>query len=84
MGQIIDFRKSLLYRVASKEGREEGREEGKQALLSVLKNNLSQSFGPLPTWALQIIETANLDQLQQWANNLSGARTLESVLMPRN
>ena len=92
MGQILDFRKSLLYRVAAEEGREAGIEagiaqgrqagiaQGRQALLSVLKNNLSQSFGPIPTWALQIIETANLEQLQQWANNLSGARTLESVI----
>ena len=52
MGQILDFRKSLLYRVAAEEGREAGIAQGRQALLSVLKNNLSQSFGPLPTWSI--------------------------------
>lgn len=88
MGQILDFRKSLLYRVASEEGREEGREEGiaqgRLAMISVLKNNLSKSFGPLPKWALQVIETASMTQLQEWASKLSGAQTLESVIMPRN
>lgn len=61
------------------EGLAEGRAAGQAHLLTRL---LVRRFGSLPTAAQQRIAAASLDQLDQWADRVLDAPTLDAVLGP--
>ncbi len=55
---------------------EEGRQEGEQILLQRM---LTRRFGGVPDWAQERLIEADPEQLEQWADRLLDAPTLESV-----
>jgi len=62
------------------EGQEQGREQGRQeGEATVLLRQLTRRFGPLGAPVTQQIRQANLTQLEQWADNILDARSLEEV-----
>lgn len=67
-----------------KEGRKEGREEGrKEGRAELLERQLSRRFGkPLPSWVRPRLESAGVEQLDRWAENLFDAPSLEALLNP--
>ena len=56
---------------------EEGMQLGTQALL---KSLLQMKFGTLPEWAIQQLQQASQEQLEQWAGAILTAESLEAVL----
>ena len=68
------------YEEARQEGREEGRIEGRQlGEASVLKRLLIKRFKVVPLETLSRIDQAMPEQLEQWAENLLEANSLEDV-----
>jgi hypothetical protein len=64
-------------------GREEGRKEGqKSGETTMLVKMLELKFGPLPPWANDKIDQADIAEIEQWATNLFSAQTLEAVFHP--
>ena len=73
-----------------KEGREEGREEGRmqgreEGLLmgrvELLERQLIRRFdAPLPSWVRPRLESAGIEQLNRWAEDLFDAQSLEALL----
>jgi predicted transposase/invertase (TIGR01784 family) len=62
------------------QGRQEGRQEGRQqGEMALLVRQLTLRFGPLNAETHHRIETATLEQLEQWAENILDAATLEDV-----
>ena len=55
---------------------EEGRQEGEQILLQRM---LTRRFGVVPDWAQERLLEAGPEQLEQWADRLLEAPTLETV-----
>lgn len=71
-------------KIAAERFREEGKEEGKlegmqSGELAVLRKQLIRRFGSLDTATLQRLEQASITELEQWAENILDARTLEEV-----
>ena len=61
-------------------GRQEGRQEGVVEGESLLfKRLLAKRFGVLPEWVQKKLQQANSDTLEQWADNLLDAKSLEAV-----
>jgi hypothetical protein len=58
------------------QGRQEGRQEGEEKLL---ERQLSRRFGPLIPDIRALLSNASLDELEQWADNILDAKTLEEV-----
>lgn len=58
------------------EGRQEGRQEG---ALSLLKHQIQHRFGELDELSLQRLEKATVEEMEQWADNLLEAKSLEEV-----
>ncbi len=58
------------------QGRQEGRQRGQLELLTRL---LIHRFGPLPEWAATRLDAAHADQLEQWADRVLDAASLEAV-----
>ena len=88
MGQIIDWKKNLILRRLHDEGLAEGKTEGLAEGVDVGRRMLSQvlggAFGPLPKWALDRIESAKPRELETFAANFAGAKSIEQVLGPRS
>lgn len=70
-----------------KEGIEAGPKEGIETGLKVglkegesylLKRQLTKRFGPLPAWALEKLDAAEPAQLENWADGIFDATSLES------
>jgi len=59
------------------EGELKGKLEGKCALLERL---LTRRFGPLPAWAKEQLTSATDAQLDNWAERILDAQTLQEVL----
>jgi hypothetical protein len=58
-------------------GKLEGKLEGKCGLL---ERQLTRRFGPLPTWAKEQLTSATDTQLDNWAERIFDAQTLQEVL----
>ena len=68
------------------EGRAEGREEGRAAgrlegEYLLLTKQLEKRFGPLPDRIIERLNTAQPEQLEQWAVRLLTARSLDEVFL---
>ena len=62
-------------------GRDEGRDEGRQAgQRAIVLRLLTKRFGPLPPAALERIEQADTSTLEDWADRLLTADSLDEVL----
>ncbi len=57
-----------------KEGIEQGIEQGEAAVLAKL---LNKRFGPLPEWANEKLQQASREQLDNWAEQIFDAASLE-------
>lgn len=78
--QNIELKQTRFYQEVWAEGREEGREEGVQTGEQILLQwMLTRRFGQLPNWAQKRLLQANSEQLEQWADRLLDAQTLEAV-----
>ena len=62
------------------EGIVEGIEQGEQKILLGLLNKRFGSDSPLPLWALNKVQNANSQQIEQWSDRLFSAKALEDVL----
>ena len=68
------------------EGRREGRQEGRQEGLvkgrvELLERQLIRRFNaPLPSWVRPQLESAGIEQLDRWAEDLFDAQSLETLL----
>jgi len=60
-----------------KEGELKGWKEGK---LDSLEQLLPHRFGPLPSWGLDQLTGATLDQLNRWAERALEADSIQAVL----
>jgi hypothetical protein len=58
------------------EGRLEGQLEGQRALLRGL---IETRFGPIPTWALDRLETASLENITRWSQAVLASDSIESL-----
>lgn len=58
-------------------GMQQGMQQGERA---VLKRQLTRRFGPLPGWAQARLDAADVTTLEQWADRVLEAETLEQVL----
>jgi hypothetical protein len=63
-------------RLAIERGRKEGLQEGGA---SILKRQLTRRFEQLPSWAEERLEKASRDELENWAERVIDAETLEQV-----
>lgn len=62
-------------------GKEEGREEGRMlGQLMLLERQLTRRFGPLPEPILERLRNASPEQLEDWAERLFDAPTLDALL----
>ena len=69
------------WQVGRQEGLQEGRQEGLQeGQRTLITRQLTRRFGPLPEWAVSRLEVASLDQLQNWAEAIFDAPSLEALL----
>jgi predicted transposase YdaD len=70
--------------VLHKEGREEGREEGKRlALRSTVTRLLTRRFGDLPFGVTEELETASAERLEELADQLLDAPSLDALFKHR-
>jgi flagellar biosynthesis/type III secretory pathway protein FliH len=58
------------------QGLSQGRQQGQLELITRL---LTRRFGALPDWASARLQAAHADQLEQWADRVLDAATLEAV-----
>ena len=65
------------YEEGERKGRQEGLQEGRQDLL---RDQLTEKFGPLPEWALQRLQMASAEDLHVWAKRILRGITLEDTL----
>lgn len=62
------------------EGRREGKLEGKlEGKCGLLEKILTRRFGPLPVWAKRRLASASSEQLDQWAERVLEAKSLQEV-----
>jgi len=66
---------------AKNEGLAEGKAEGK---IELLKRQLIRRFSSLPDWAITKIESANVAQLEAWAEAIFDAQSIEQLLSDCN
>jgi hypothetical protein len=70
------------FNIGLKQGQIEGKLEGKlEGEVAVLYRQLTRRFGPLGEAIQARLDNATLDQLDQWAENILDAKTLEDVFM---
>ena len=60
------------------QGLSQGRQEGQLELITRL---LNRRFGPLPDWATVRLQAADVSQLEQWADRVLDAPSLEAVFI---
>ena len=73
---MTTWSQSLLMQGHQK-GIQEGRQEGEAA---ILLRQLVRRFGPLGAATIERVQTASSAQLEQWADNILDARSLDEVL----
>ena len=62
------------------QGRQEGLSQGRQqGQLELITRLLTRRFGALPDWASARLQAAHADQLEQWADRVLDAASLEAV-----
>jgi predicted transposase YdaD len=67
------------------EGWEEGREEGREEEAArVLRRLVKRRFGGVPQWAEEKLSSADAEQLEEWAEELVIADSLEDVFGKRD
>ena len=76
----IELKQTRFYQEVIEEGRQEGRQEGMQKGEQILlQRMLTRRFGEMPDWAQKRLLQASPEQLEQWADRLLDASTLDSV-----
>jgi predicted transposase YdaD len=73
----VDLRDNAVVRPLIEEGRQEGQQAGRRSLLL---NLLRAKFGVVPDWAAQRVQSASIDQLDQWAPKVLDDTTLDDIL----
>ena len=64
------------------QGRQEGLSQGRQeGQLELITRQLTRRFGPLPEWATARLQAADASQLEQWADRVLDAPSLEAVFI---
>ncbi|MFU8787900.1 MAG: Rpn family recombination-promoting nuclease/putative transposase [Methylobacter sp.] len=77
----IELKQTRFYQEVIEEGRQEGRHEGRQEGEQILlQRMLTRRFGKMPEWAEVRLQQASPEQLEQWADLLLDAPTLDAVL----
>ncbi|MEO5333995.1 MAG: Rpn family recombination-promoting nuclease/putative transposase [Magnetococcus sp. YQC-5] len=75
-----------------KEGIEEGRQEGflegfldgrKEGEAAILLKLIRRKFGQMPDWVIEKVQTANLDLLGAWSENVLFANSVDEVFTDR-
>ena len=64
------------YRIGMQQGKQEGKQEGEGYLLL---RQIKRLFGQSPDWVEEKITQATTDQIEQWADNILDATTIEDV-----
>ena len=81
MPVYIDIEKNVflnsIQNIGIGKGREEGLAEGRMSLLARL---LERKFGKVPEWALLSMKGATVEQIEEWADRVLFAATLEEAL----
>ena len=78
---VIDVTKNSTIMRWRREDEEKGRIEGKlEGTQGLLRKQLIRKFGPMPSWAKARIKKATVDELQQWAEEILVADTIEATL----
>lgn len=72
----IELKQTCFYQEVVEEGCQEGRQEGEQILLQRM---LTRRFGEIPDWAQKRLLQAGPEQLEQWADRLLDASTLDAL-----
>jgi hypothetical protein len=61
-------------------GEQQGEEKGiRQGEVKILKRLMSRQYGPLPGWAEERLAKASVDDLEQWADRVLEATSIEEV-----
>lgn len=80
MGISLDIRDNLFFKEAFAVGTEDGMQKGmRQGESAILTKLLERRFGPLPQWARERIEQADLIELEAIGLRLLDAARLEDV-----
>jgi len=62
------------------EGKQEGIQEGKQeGIRSMINRLLSKRFGKVPGWVDAVLDSADIEKLELWAEKILDANSLEEV-----
>jgi len=80
----IELKQTRFYQEVIEEGRQEGRQEGMQKGRQegekiLLQRMLTRRFGKVPDWVQKRLLQASSEQLEQWADRLLDAPTLDSM-----
>jgi len=79
----IDLKQTRFYQDVFAEGQAEGQTEGRRSeAANLLRRLLIRRFGPAPAWAEQRLADASTETLEQWADRLLEAESLEAVFAP--
>ncbi len=63
------------------EGKLEGKLEGKtEGEILLFQKQLKKRFGELPHWATEKLQTASVEQIETWAENIFEAKSLDEAL----
>jgi predicted transposase YdaD len=63
-----------------REGRQEGRQEGRrEEAQRILHRLLTKRFGDLPEWASQKLASSDAQQLEEWADEILVAKSLDEL-----
>jgi len=72
-----------IWQESNQDGRQKGRQEGRQeGEAAVLLRQLTRRFGPLGAPVTEKIRQASPAELEQWADNILDARSLDAVFQP--
>jgi predicted transposase YdaD len=77
----VQLKQTRFYQEVKEEGREEGLEQGEKMILQRL---LVRRFGELPSPVQHRLQQANAEQVEQWADRLLEARSLEAIFADDN
>jgi len=80
----VDQTRLPSYRIGMQQGMEQGMQQGKQQCMqqeasNMLKRQLTRRFGPLSQATLTRLNSADLEQIECWADNILDAQTLDEV-----
>jgi predicted transposase YdaD len=65
---------------AERRGRQEGRQEGRrEEAQRILHRLLTKRFGDLPEWASQKLASSDAQQLEEWADEILVAKSLDEL-----